>query len=138
MNPAFIFFLISMLGVCGFAILRGGNDERLGAVALAAAAILSPLALISGWSRPETGIILIDVGLFVALLLLALRSTAFWPLWATGFQLCAVAVHLVALISPALLPAAYAETLALWAYPVLLSLGIGTWFRSEAHHHEHR
>ena len=134
MNPAFIFFLITMLAVCGFAILRGGNDERLGAVALGAAAILSPVALASDWSRPEAGIILVDVGLLAALLLLALRSAAFWPLWATGFQLCAVAVHIVALISPSLLPAAYAETLALWAYPVLASLALGTWFEGEVHH----
>ncbi len=134
MNPAFIFFLICMLAVCGFAILKGGNDERLGAVALAAAAILSPVALASDWNRPEAGIILVDVALLVALLLLALRSVAFWPLWATGFQLCAVAVHVVALVSPSLLPAAYAETLALWAYPVLASLAIGTWLEAEAHH----
>lgn len=138
MNPAFIFYLIIMLSVCGFAILKGGNDERMAAVALAAAAILSPVALVSDWHRPEIGIILVDVALFVALLLLALRSTAFWPLWATGFQLCAVSVHMVALISPSLLPAAYAETLALWAYPVLASLALGTWFETEAHHHGRR
>lgn len=134
MNPAFIFFLIIMLAVCGFAILRGGNDERLGAVALAAGAILSPLAMVNGWSRPEAGMILVDVALFLALLLLALRSVSFWPIWAAGFQLCAVAVHIVALVSPSLLPAAYAETLALWAYPVLASLALGTWFEQGAHH----
>ena len=32
MNPAFVFFLISMLGVCAYAVLRGGRDERLGAI----------------------------------------------------------------------------------------------------------
>jgi len=113
--------------VCTYAVLYGGKDERLGAILLAAAAVLSPLSLVRGWAAPELGITLVDVGLFAALLALAMRSRAFWPIWAAGFQLCAVAVHLVAGLSPSMLPAAYAETLALWAYPVLAALAVGTW-----------
>ena len=67
MNPAFVFFLISMLGVCAFAVLRGGRDERLGAIALAAAAIASPLAVSHSWGGPELGVVLVDLGLLAAL-----------------------------------------------------------------------
>lgn len=135
MQSAFLIFLGSMLAVCAFAVLRGGKDERLGAVLLAAAAVLSPLTLLRDWSAPELGIIIVDLGLFVALFALAMKSRAFWPLWAAGFQLCAVSVHVVAGISPTMLPAAYAEILALWAYPVLGSLALGTWIESEGHQH---
>jgi hypothetical protein len=134
MNPAFVFFLISMLGVCAFAVLRGGRDERLGAIALAAAAIASPLAVSHSWGGPELGVVLVDLGLLAALIMLAMRSRAFWPMWAAGFQGCAVAVHLVAARSPTMLPAVYAETLAVWAYPVLAALAAGTWLETRVTH----
>lgn len=137
MQPAFLIFVATMLGVCAYAILHGGRDERLGAILLAAAAVLSPLAIARDWAAPELGVTIVDVGLFAALLMLSLRSRAFWPMWAAGFQLCAVAVHVVAGVSPALLPAAYAETLALWAYPVLAALAVGTWAEAGGNHGRH-
>lgn len=134
MNPAFIFFLISMLGVCAYAILRGGRDERMGAIALAAAAVLSPMAVSHQWGGPELGVIFVDLALLAALIMLAMRSRAFWPMWAAGFQGCAVAVHVVATRSPTMLPAVYAETLAVWAYPVLAALAAGTWLETRVIH----
>lgn len=134
MNPAFVFFLISMLGVCAYAVLKGGRDERIGAIALAAAAIGSPLAVSHQWGGPELGVIVVDLGLLAALMVLALKSRAFWPMWAAGFQACAVAVHLVAARSPNMLPAVYAETLAVWAYPVLAALAAGTWLEARVTH----
>lgn len=134
MNPAFILFLLSMLGVCAFAVLRGGRDERLGAIALACAAAISPMAVAHQWGGPELGVILVDIALFIALLLLSLRSAAFWPMWAAGFQGCALEVHLVAAKSPHMLPAVYAETLALWAYPVLAALALGTLLETRITH----
>lgn len=134
MNPAFIFFLISMLGVCAYAVMRGGRDERIGALALATAAVGSPLVMSHDWGGPEVGVILVDLALLSALMVLALRSRAFWPMWAAGFQGCAVAVHLVAARSPTMLPAVYAETLAVWAYPVLAALAVGTWLETRVSH----
>ena len=134
MNPAFVFFLVSMLGVCAFAVLRGGRDERIGAIALAAAAIGSPLAVLNEWGGPELGLVLVDILLLFALMALAMKSRAFWPMWAAGFQGCAVAVHLVAARSPNMLPAVYAETLAVWAYPVLAALAVGTWLETRVIH----
>lgn len=134
MNPAFVFFLISMLGVCAYAVLRGGRDERLGAIALAAAAVMSPMAVNHQWGGPELGVVFVDLALLAALIVLAMRSRAFWPMWAAGFQGCAVAVHLVAARSPTMLPAVYAETLAVWAYPVLAALAAGTWLETRVIH----
>lgn len=134
MNPAFVLFLVSMLGVCAFAILRGGRDERVGAIALAAAAIGSPLAMSHQWGSPELGVVFVDIMLLFALMALAMRSKAFWPMWAAGFQGCAVAVHLVAARSPNMLPMVYAETLAVWAYPVLAALAAGTLLETRVIH----
>ncbi len=134
MNPAFVFFLLSMLGVCAYAVMRGGRDERIGALVLAAAAMGSPLVVSHQWGGPELGVVLVDIMLLAALMALAMRSRAFWPMWAAGFQACAVAVHLVAARSPTMLPAVYAETLAVWAYPVLAALAAGTWLETRVTH----
>ena len=134
MSTAFLIFLGCMLAACSYAVMYGGRDERVGAIALAAAAILSPVAMIHRWAGPELGIILVDFALFVALAALAMKSRSFWPMWAAGFQLCAVAVHLVAAEMPHMVAASYAEALAIWSYPVLLTLAIGTHFESRMNH----
>ena len=119
-------FLASLGAVAMAAAVHGGRDERLGAMALVAAAILTPLVQRGGFAGPETGILIVDVLLFAALLLLAIGSRRFWPIWAAGFHLCALAVHFAAARLPDILPAAYAETLVIWSYPVLAAVLLGT------------
>lgn len=130
METTYILFLVMLLVVCAFAMIRGGPNERLAAIALATAALLSPFAVSRHFAGPELGVILVDLGLFFALTYIALRSEAFWPMWAAGFQLCGVAVHLAAAMSPTMLPAAYVESLGIWSLAVLTSLGLGTLQRS--------
>lgn len=125
MSPAYFAFLAALVIVCGLASLRGGRDERLAAAGLAMAAVLSPMVLSHGFAGPEMGIILIDAALFAVLGGIAMRSRSFWPMWASGFQLCALAGHLAAAKSPNMLPAAYADTLAIWSYAVMVTLAAG-------------
>lgn len=134
MNPAFWVFLVCMLGVCSYAVLRGGRDERIGAIALAVAAVISPLAMSQNWGGPEVGVVIVDIALLAALVALAMKSRAFWPIWAAGFQACAVSVHFVAAKMPTMLPIVYADALALWAYPVLTALAIGTLLEARGSH----
>jgi hypothetical protein len=126
----FALFLLLMATALFLALKVGGKDERLAAAALLAAALASPIVQSHSYAAPEMGIVLVDAILFIALLLLALRSSAFWPMWAAGFQLCALAVHFAAAKSPHMMPATYAETLALWAFPQLLALLFGTWYEA--------
>ena len=127
-------FILAMLVACGVATLWGGRDERLAALALAIASLVSPLAVSRHWAGPELGVILVDGALFAALVYIAIGSKSFWPMWAAGFQLCGLAVHLAAAISPKMLPAAYAETLALWSYAVIATLFVGTLVESGVRH----
>ncbi len=134
MGPAFIVFVAALLLVCAFAALRGGADERLAATAIAIAAVTSPLVPSHGFAGPELGIVLVDAGVFVVLAGIAMRSRAFWPMWAAGFQLCALAGHLAASQSPTMLPAAYADTLAIWSYAVIVTLALGTIVEGQERH----
>lgn len=129
-----IIFMICLGVVCGVVAWRGGLDERLAAGAIALAAVLSPFVKSRGYAGPEVGLILVDLGLFIALAAISLRSRAFWPMWAAGFQLCGLAGHLAAAKSNAVVPAAYAETLAVWAYAVMASLLVGTLMEGQQRH----
>jgi hypothetical protein len=121
----FLLFLALMVITAGLAFRVGGVNERIAASTLLAATFLSPVLQSHNFAGPETGLLLIDVVLFSTLLVITLRSTAFWPMWAAGFQLCALAVHLAAAKSPDMLPAAYAETLAIWSVLVVSALAAG-------------
>lgn len=129
-----IIFMISLIAVCGVVAWRGGSDERIAAGAMALAALLSPFVKARGYSGPEVGLILVDLGLFVVLAGISLRSRAFWPMWAAGFQLCGLAGHLAAAKSNVVVPAAYAETLAVWAYAVIITLLVGTLMEGQHRH----
>ena len=134
MSMLFAIFLIVMLAALVMAWWLGGRDERLAALALVAAALVSPILPAHSYAEPEMGIVAVDIGLFMALLGIAMISRSFWPIWAAGFQLCAVAVHFAAAKSPVMLPATYAEALAIWTFPVLGALIAGTWLEARARH----
>ncbi len=121
-----IMFVVALIAVCAFVAWRGGPDERIAAGAMALAALASPFVEARAYAGLEHGLVLVDLGLFLTLAAIALRSRAFWPIWAAGFQLCGLAGHLAAAKSTSIVPAAYADTLALWAYAVMASLLVGT------------
>jgi hypothetical protein len=130
----FYLFLVILSGTALLAAAVGGRDERLGVAAVTAAAIVTPLVSSHAFKEAETGILIVDAGLFVALLLIALRSAAFWPIWAAGFQLCGLAAHFAAAKLPTMVPTIYAQTLAIWTFPVLGALGAGIWFEARMRH----
>jgi hypothetical protein len=122
-----LLFLTVLFTAIGIALTFGGRDERLAAVFIALAAIMTPVLERAGYTTPETGVLIVDLGLFLGLGWIALRSTRFWPMWAAGLQLGALFVHLAAIRLPHLSPGAYFETLAIWSYAVLAALAAGVW-----------
>jgi hypothetical protein len=117
---------------CAYALYRGGSPERLVAITLFGADILSVVVVADPYHRfhhEEMGVMLVDVAVFVILMAVALRSTRFWPLYLAGLQLDGVGVHAVRMVVPGLLPMAYMNAIALWAYPMQIILAVGA-FRS--------
>jgi hypothetical protein len=129
-----LFFLFALLAVCVTAMVKGGQDERTAAIAFAVAAFVSPLVDARRFSGPAIGLILIDSILFVIICIIAMRSRSFWPMWAAGFQMCTLAGHLAAAKSPTMLPAAYADTLVIWSYAVMVTLALGTILEGQERH----
>ena len=124
-------FLIWLILCCGYALLRGGAPERAGAGLLVLAFALGlPVHWAfdaAGYRSAIAGTAAIDVALLAALVILAQRSTRFWPLWVAGWQLAAIIAHLAKLLDPGMLAVGYAIQAQIWAYPMVLATAIGAW-----------
>lgn len=128
---SFVLFLTLLVCFCGYALARGGAPERVGA-ALQFAAFGVGLSLhrsldALGYRTAILGTATIDVVLLAALVLLAWRSTRYWPLWIAGWQFATVVAHLAKLLNPDMLPLGYAIQAQIWAYPMAITTGIGAW-----------
>ncbi|HSI16291.1 MAG TPA: hypothetical protein VK980_00875 [Sphingomonas sp.] len=123
-----ILFNVLLLATCGYAILRGGTPERLTGWLLIVAA---GLTFVTGW-RPamfqqvEITMFLIDLTLLVGLVVIALKADRLWPMVLAAFQLDSAAIHILKIVDADMISITYALMVAIWSYPMLLILAIGT------------
>ena len=130
MIPHQYFFRALLIASCGYALWRGRRDERVVALVCIAATLASRLAfspLSVRYTNIEFGLLAIDVAVLGTFIVVALQSSRFWPLWIAGLQLTSSTAHLMKAIESDLLPKAYGAAIALWSYPILIILAIGTW-----------
>ena len=123
-------YFVVLFVVCAYAFVRGRTDERAVAATCLAASIASVLVATqkaSAYSHLEAGILLVDIGAFVAFTLVALKSERFWPLWVAGLQLTNSLAHLMKAVDLDLMPRAYAAAAVFWSYPILIIIIVGTW-----------
>jgi hypothetical protein len=125
-----LIFLVFLLACLAHAFLRGGTAEKLGASVLVAGSFAtvgaySPAA--ARFAHIETMAFAVDVAVLLAYVALALFTDRYWPIWTTALQLIGVLAHLARLLDPAMVRHGYAFLLALWGYPMLITIAIGTW-----------
>jgi hypothetical protein len=126
--------ILQILGFGAFAICSGvalkwgGRDERLTAIGLIVAVVASNLVGSAQYGHTETGVLIVDVLVFGGLLVLALWSDRYWPMWAAAFQLIATMVHVASMAETGNFAWAYYVALIFWTYPVYIALSVGTWF----------
>lgn len=125
-----VLFTTVLVSVTVIAMYYGKTPERLTAVTLVAASIASPIVEQSAFRYVELGIFVIDLWVAVFLLTLAMQSDRFWPIWAAGFQMMGLSIHILRILVPTINPSAYSAMAAVWAYPVLTALFIGTLFEA--------
>ena len=130
MTTQHLIFWAFLFLVCGYALWRGRSDERIVASACLMATFatrfaVSPLQI--RYSSVESGLMLIDFMMLLVFIWIALTSQRFWPLWVAGLQLTNSISHLMKLADIDLIPRAYGAAAALWSYPILLILAIGTY-----------
>jgi len=125
-------FIALWLVSTAYAVVRGGAPERLIAVAQFLAGLATPFA--THWEPPgthygsvEVGVALIDAALFVMVTLVALLSARFWPLPQASMIGCDLLGHLAKHVAPDILPNAYYVIVAIWGFPTVILLMVGTW-----------
>lgn len=130
MLPHWIIFWIVLLASCGYALWRGRRYERIAAIVFIAATVLSIIArspLQGRYHELEISDLIIDSGVLVSVVAIALVSDRFWPLWAAGLQLVDSMAHMLKALQPTLIPAVYGAAERFWSYPILIILLIGAW-----------
>ena len=128
MDRVWLFYAIQ-IAASGYAILKGGAPERLTGLALLLAAGSTGLiqrtipALFSGL---EVGVMLVDLTLLAVMTVITLKADRFWPAWVTALQAVGTGAHLARAVSPDVIRLVYAVLSAVWSYPIVLLLVIGT------------
>lgn len=122
---AYIFGL-TLIGAVALAFWKGGRDEKIVAVALIVAAVVSPLMQGSSFDNEQYGLILVDCLLLLVLCTVALKSDRYWPMCAASFQLTTIIFHIARSSSAFVVPAAYADAIVFWGYLVAVALAVGT------------
>ena len=64
--------------------------------------------------------------MLVLLLAIAFRANRYWPIGMAAMQVLQVVGHLLKLADPHMLPLLYWISSVVWAYPMLILLGLGT------------
>jgi hypothetical protein len=123
-------YFILMVLCWTYATLKGGLPERMGATILALGSALT-VGIAPSWARHvgsvEIGILFVDIACMAAFAALALRADRFWPIWVSAFVGVGALGHLARWFDgPEISTRIYAMSLAIWSYPILALIAIGT------------
>lgn len=121
-------FIMALILCAGYASIEGGRTGKAGAAIFLTATVFSAATatLNPTWASTSYGLFAVDTGCLLALVVLAMNSNRFWPIWALGFQTVAVATHVATMWIPDIVPASYQALLSFWAIPILWVMVIGT------------
>lgn len=116
-----ILFLSLLVVTTLTALIRGGQEEKIGIGIYVLGCALTVLAGAhsSRFASEETGIFVVDCLTFAAFFILALYADRFWPIWVAALLAIALFGHAAMLLSPGIVPWAYAVVLSIWSYPIL-------------------
>jgi hypothetical protein len=126
MPTVLILFWLLLATCCIFAAVAGGRTGRIGAGLQIAAVIATwHFELSIGWASTNVPVMIIDVMLLVGFYSLALRSKAYWPIWAAGFHLLTVAGHIASMIMPDFRLGIYWRFSGIWSILVMMTMIVG-------------
>lgn len=123
-------FLILLLGVCIYALWRGGAPERIAAASMLAATVASAIFRSEVETRfmgVEVGLFIIDTLLLIVLSAIMLRADRGWPILVCALHLCTVGAHAVKFLDPTMVRVTYVVMGVAWSWPMVIGLGVGTW-----------
>lgn len=128
MNSIPVIFNVVLLICVVYASAAGGKTGISGSIIFIAATLITIAANRAdpSWGDTAYGIFAVDVACMMALAVVAIKSNRFWPIWAVGFQICAVGTHIATLWMPDIVPRAYQALATFWSIPILWVMVAGT------------
>jgi hypothetical protein len=129
-------FFFSLLAISAlFALLRGGAPERWIAVILALTAVADfALVLMAGrMMTQDARILLLDVALAVVITGIALHAERLWPMLIAALLIVGAELQIGVWLAPTHQRQVYKVAHGLSAYPIILTLLVGTarhWWRT--------
>lgn len=112
-----------------FALTKGGRPERIGAATILGGWFLSILAqTYVGYTSMQWPVLIIDVIALVIFVALVWKSPRSWPVWASAFQLLAIASHVMVLMKLRPEISAFYTVINMAGYGIIIALGVGTFF----------
>lgn len=123
-----IAFVLALLLSVIYGSVAGGRTGQAGSAIFILATFLSAAGAMLNpeWASTSYAVFAVDAGCLLALVVLAMNSNRFWPIWAMGFQLVAVATHVATIWIPDIFPKAYQALLSFWSIPILWVMVAGT------------
>jgi hypothetical protein len=121
----------SVTAVCAYAGWRGGATERWGALLTFLDWMLTPLAeRLTRINEAELAVFALDALYLSLMLTIALRSRRFWPLFAVGFYMLEVLMHIDMLVDHKVRARPYFVGMEIWSYLSLFALAAGVRFEA--------
>lgn len=124
-----LLFDVTLLLTCGYAALKGGRPERVGAaINLTASVVTTVLRLMDAayFVPAETITLLIDLAVAGGFYWLGVTTIRFWPIWAAGFAVADLFMSIFGALLPRVPLFAYHTGLGIYAYLALGALALGT------------
>lgn len=123
-------FQMLLILCCSYGLIWGGRPERFAVIIVMVGffltiAVAAPVS--ERFSHVEVSIFLVDTAMLGSFFYLALNAERFWTIWLCAMQSIQVLTHLPIMVIPELLPQAYGAVAAIWAYPMLIVLTVGTY-----------
>lgn len=119
------FFLVLLASSVVFVLARGGSEERVVAGTLLLVSAATPvLYVLAGeqFTRISLPLLLNEAILLTVTLIIAYRSSRFWPMPVASLEVAAFLTLLTPLFGQNLVSHALGVTQGIWAYPQLLIL----------------
>ncbi len=125
-----LLFNAVLIAVCGYATIRGGRPERIGAAINLSATVISNFFRLKDVAHlaPADGVMMsIDLAVVGGFFWLAITTIRFWPIWAAGFALSNIFMSVLGGLLPDVPLFAYRSQLGIYAYLALSALALGTY-----------
>lgn len=118
-------FIVLCLATCLYAAWRGGWEGRWAATLFMIAAFGGPFIIALPFLTKKSGLLLSDGLLLAGLIVIAMRSNRYWPLWVVALHLLSVCAELAAVIDGRRISHGYEALQAFWSLPILLIMASG-------------